>query len=128
MDFAKLALTVLGFGHLLRVVKLENFEQSEWVIKYKKALIVLTRFTTFTGWFIVAYGRLLLYLSFVPFRDYVPLLFAIAVIEFLASLHILRKIYKARRKMCIGIDIAMTVGIVSLVIAIIKNADMIVVI
>lgn len=128
MDFAMLALAVLGFGHLLRILKLDVFEPTSWFAKHEQMLKGLVNCIVLVGWFIVAYGRLMLYLSFVPYRGYVPLLAVIAMVEFFLSLHILKTVRKQRAKLLLGLDVAVTVGIAVLVIWVISSVDSIIII
>lgn len=96
MEICMLAIVIVAFGQLLRMLSQKSLCSIEWLEDRDKLTKNLERASTVLGWLVISFGRLLLYVSFIHAKGYTFLLFIIALVELLYSIYISVSIKRIR--------------------------------
>ncbi len=107
MEISMLAIVIIAFGQLLRLVTCEHFTSIKWSIRNKVFTKYVVRLIVLIGWLIIAFGRLVLYLSFLPLNGSFLLLLMIAIAEIVYSIYISVKVKHIRIWYAILLDISL---------------------
>lgn len=105
MEIGMMAVLVIALGQLLRVMRKDYILNHRRLTKHKNLALVLTILSNAAGWAIVAFGRLMLYLSFLSMHGNIFMIGLVGVTELTASIYIDIKIDVGRSLILIFLDL-----------------------
>ncbi len=111
MELRMMAIVIIAFGQILRMLTNKSFSSINWLAHREKLVCNLVRLKTLVGWLVIAFGRLVLYLTVVPFNRSIVWLIIIAVLELIVSMHISIKLLGLKIWFAIWIDLLLVIAI-----------------
>ncbi len=93
------------------MINSKSLNSISWLIDKERLVRSLIRLIILVGWLLIAFGRLLLYLSVVPVNGTIIWLIVIAVLEIIISIYVSTKFLNIRMRFAIVIDLLVATGI-----------------
>ena len=112
MELILLGIVVIALGQLLRLISTDYLLGFNWIAKNKSTIKYLISIFQILGWLAIIFGRLILYLSFVPVTGNIILTGLIGLNELGCSIYISIGVKKMHKVFSIILDLSVSLIVV----------------